>query len=503
MVKFDEASSIVDVIARHFNDSNHCDTIVWGPDGNSYRCFRFLLCASSPVFERMFDSDMVEGRSREVHIQEVDAQALEKVLKFLHSGQIEINEDNLYPLLAIGDEFEIQSVTNLCERYANDHLAINESNWFKLLTQGLMAAGRMDSILTRCQEFIFKNFVLIVTAKEFLDLDFEVVKGVAMGATSENASGNLDSETYYEVIKGLMGWLEVGENSEHGTELFDHLDLAVLSANELSDLCASEVMQKRPELSVSVVKALAAQPPTPRTPPSMHSRHISLTENDMPAVYETSRQGVWNEWVVPVRAWYYIRCRGANGAGGVDGSTVRGGHGAEVGGAFYLQQEDKIKILLGWTRRGGGASCAVIVPSKWRKKPQLVLVAGGGGAVGGNHSRGRNGKLHEGQSISDPKEVAGNHGCGEQITKRISMCSVCPSSLFLKGVCLWCDGGIKGGGGGYTVGKGSVMSGGEGGGSFVSSIGENVRRGHFSSALPSVSIWNGRELRDVCLSGRS
>lgn len=116
--------------------------------------------------------------------------------------------------------------------------------------------------------------------------------------------------------------------------------------------------------------------------------------------------------------------------------------------------------------------------------------------MGNDSGPGRDAKLGEGHLLNDPKEVAVNHGCGVQIAKRIALSSLCPSSLFLRGECLWCDGGIKGGGGGYHVGAGSVMGGGDGGGSFVSSIAENVTRGYCSIKRPSVSIWKGRELSE-------
>lgn len=116
--------------------------------------------------------------------------------------------------------------------------------------------------------------------------------------------------------------------------------------------------------------------------------------------------------------------------------------------------------------------------------------------MGSDSGPGRDAKLGEGHLLNDPKEVAVNQGCGVQIAKRIALLSLCPSSLILRGECLWCDGGIKGGGGGYHVGGGSVMGGGDGGGSFVSNVAENITMGHCSMKRPSVSIWKGRELSE-------
>lgn len=379
-VEYNEGQlAVTDVVARHFNEPESTDTIVWGPGGECYHCFQMLLCAHSPVFERMFHTDMVEKRTREVHIKEVDPDALEKVLRFLHSGRIDMDESNLCSIITVADEFGIQILLDVCENFVINHLMINESNWFKLFTEAMVAPTTMDFLVVKCQDFLSRNTLAIVTAEEFIFLEFHIVRWIAKDATDQALAGDIDPATYYEVVRSLMLWLEAEKNIKHGIDMFAQLNLGVLPPNELSALCSTDLMQRSPELSLNIVKVIAAQPLSPKTPPgTSHARQISTVETDVIPLYESSAQGVWEEWVVPVRGWYYILCSGAHGADVGDGPFLAagGGRGAQVGGAFYLQQEDKIKMLLGWTRRGGGASCAVIIPSKWRKKAQLVLVGG-------------------------------------------------------------------------------------------------------------------------------
>lgn len=379
-VEYNEGQlAVTDVVASHFNEPETTDTVVWGPEGECYHCFRMLLCAHSPVFERMFHTDMVEKRTQEVHIKEVDPNALEKILRFLHTGRVDIDEENLCPIITVADEFGIQILLDVCEDFVIKHLVVDESNWFRLFTESMVAAGTMDFLVGKCQSFLSRNTLAIVTSEEFHFLEFEIVIWIAKDATDQVHAGDMDPAMYYEVVRSLMVWLESGKNIKHGIELFAQLNLGALAPSELSALCSTDLMQQTPELSLNIVKVIAAQPLSPKTPPgTSHARHLSAAETEATPLYQSSVQGVWEEWVVPVRDWYYILCTGAHGADVGDGSfpPAGGGCGAQVGGAFYLQQEDKIKMLLGWTRRGGGASCAVVVPSKWRKKTQLVLVGG-------------------------------------------------------------------------------------------------------------------------------
>ena len=99
----------------------------------SLRAHRSVLSLRSPVFKQMLDSDMVEGTSFIIMIDDVSSDIMSEVLIFIYSNTFSSNDIynilNQYVevLLYIGHKYEITGLVSVCEAYIIQTLNIENS----------------------------------------------------------------------------------------------------------------------------------------------------------------------------------------------------------------------------------------------------------------------------------------------------------------------------------------------------------------------------------------
>ncbi|CAO1432572.1 unnamed protein product [Diamesa tonsa] len=102
-------------------DSTHSDfTII--VESNEFKVHKSMLSARSPVFMKMFESNMKEAADNKVEINDVDPDVFEQLLIFIYSGKIPVNLD-LYAmeLFVAADKYKIEDLKDLSEK----HISLN------------------------------------------------------------------------------------------------------------------------------------------------------------------------------------------------------------------------------------------------------------------------------------------------------------------------------------------------------------------------------------------
>ena len=88
---------------RQFADAAICC------QGASIRVHRAVLAAASPVFKRMFEGSMQEGRECRVELRGgVEAEIVEAMLQCIYTGDLPL-PDCLIAMLALADQYAIDS----------------------------------------------------------------------------------------------------------------------------------------------------------------------------------------------------------------------------------------------------------------------------------------------------------------------------------------------------------------------------------------------------------
>ena len=90
-------------------------------DGKSFGAHRFIVSARSPVFAAIFSSDMTEGNTGTVTINETDPGVFETFLKFLYTGMLEsfssTGDDRLRDL---ADKYQVETLFRLCKSFPSE-----------------------------------------------------------------------------------------------------------------------------------------------------------------------------------------------------------------------------------------------------------------------------------------------------------------------------------------------------------------------------------------------
>ena len=89
--------------------------IICGP--SVYRCDKVILAAYSPVFRRMFQSDMLEKSTGEVKMMDVHPEVCKMMLQWMYDGDDTIRgaeDDTIRDLHDLADMYLIMDLKDLC-----------------------------------------------------------------------------------------------------------------------------------------------------------------------------------------------------------------------------------------------------------------------------------------------------------------------------------------------------------------------------------------------------
>ena len=126
-----------------------------------FHCHRNILSVRSPVFAAMFQSDMIENRSRNVDIKDTKPEVVKEMLHFIYNGATsteDMKDDLVWDLLVAADQYQLDLLKNKCEERLRSTLEVGNSvNMFvqadryqapKLRKKALrLAANNMNTIV--------------------------------------------------------------------------------------------------------------------------------------------------------------------------------------------------------------------------------------------------------------------------------------------------------------------------------------------------------------------
>lgn len=78
-----------------------------------HRCHKFVLAAWSKVFAAMFSSGMKEQNGHEVEIKDVNPVAMQNLVRYCYSEDLQIEPCNALEILQAADRFHIKSAVSL------------------------------------------------------------------------------------------------------------------------------------------------------------------------------------------------------------------------------------------------------------------------------------------------------------------------------------------------------------------------------------------------------
>lgn len=133
------------------NESLKDVTIVVG--GEEVKAHKSILCARNDVFERMFDTDMLEIKGR-VEITDIEPHIFRLFLRFMYSGKLESRDtEELLKLVVAADKYSVKDLVEVCSTRLLTNLSV-ENVIYVLMIADLV---KEDFLKRKCVNFFIKN----------------------------------------------------------------------------------------------------------------------------------------------------------------------------------------------------------------------------------------------------------------------------------------------------------------------------------------------------------
>ena len=123
-------------------------------EGKILECHKSVLCCRSDVFDTMFSSDeMIEAQSREVKINDIQADTMETFLYFLYHDQVQDTKMINAKLLLAAHKYNVPELMEVCIGYLKENLS------FENVTDVLVSAHLTDhkDLFKIASDFINEN----------------------------------------------------------------------------------------------------------------------------------------------------------------------------------------------------------------------------------------------------------------------------------------------------------------------------------------------------------
>lgn len=221
----DHFSDVFKHLSKLRKEDKLCDiSIVVGE--KVYNAHKVILISSSPYFEAMFLSGMVESHKSSVVLQNIDPDAFEAILNMMYDGKILITVNIVQSLLYASSIFQIDHLKQACSDFLVKQLSPHNCLGIK----GFAEVHGCYELMELAHRHSLSRFTEVSQSEDFMSLDIHQV-------TDLLSRDNLRVNDEEEVFDAALGWIEycVEERAKYMSHLLKLVRLPLLSPSVLAD----------------------------------------------------------------------------------------------------------------------------------------------------------------------------------------------------------------------------------------------------------------------------
>lgn len=158
---------------------------------------RLVLAAFSDYFSAMFTGDMSETSQFTVHLTDMKPDAVEALIRYAYTSEIEIRVDNVENLLSVACILQIEEVKEACSEFMANQLHPSNCLGIRAFADG----HGCSALFKTSDQYTKEHFVEVINNQEFFVLPAE---SVAELLSSDDL--NVPSET--QVFTALKTWTQ-------------------------------------------------------------------------------------------------------------------------------------------------------------------------------------------------------------------------------------------------------------------------------------------------------
>ena len=251
--KTDEHQFCVEMMKRldiQRRNDHCCDVILevgFGDHQARLKAHRIVLCAASPFFFNALNSEMKEKKEGVIRLEEMSNDVMEKVLEYLYTGHVDLNEASACDLMAAADYFLLPALKELCANVIAQALSYSSC----ISAYYLTVRYRCEELQKKARDFILANFVAVAETEDFLNLSSTQVEEWI-------SSDEIIVEGEEEVFSVLIKW--IGRNESRNQSVFDsfrHIRFIYINRDFLfSEILSNPLIKDNKECSSLVSDAM-------------------------------------------------------------------------------------------------------------------------------------------------------------------------------------------------------------------------------------------------------
>jgi len=186
-------------------------------EGRHFKCHKAILSSRSPVFRAMFQhKSMLEQQKNAVDIQDLSAATVERMLKYVYSGRMDMMDD-MCDLLAAADKYDLKELKSSCE------MSLSESLSNQNAVDLLILADRHTShdLRKAALDFLLSNLSSVVKRdtwqeklKSYPDIMAQIIQAMAGNKTSPSKPKRRKKERIQVGAKDFFSAAETSESEE-------------------------------------------------------------------------------------------------------------------------------------------------------------------------------------------------------------------------------------------------------------------------------------------------
>lgn len=151
----------------NFLESKKSSDVVFTVDNEEISANKCILSLHSEVFARMFESDMVEKKTGQVKITDIEPEIFKLMLRFIYSRQLDCQDtEELLKLITVADKYEVRSLVSLCGYRISNKLTVDNA------IEALVIADcvRDNHFKEECITFIINNRKKVTETENFKNI---------------------------------------------------------------------------------------------------------------------------------------------------------------------------------------------------------------------------------------------------------------------------------------------------------------------------------------------
>lgn len=219
-------------------------TIVAG--GRHFRVHKAFVAAASDVLLAMLTVNMQETHQDTVELKAVTATGMQLLLEFIYTGQMPLNDDNIFDVVAAASHLQVRAALTECSLYLRDTLST--SNAVDVLNIANVF-GLLSDVVTVACDAILESFEMVVDDKHHLKLEKKDFENFLL-------SDKLHYGPEEKLFECIVEWTEhdPDNRSKYAPELLGCLRLFLVSPNKLESVIAASSYYRENEQCAALLE---------------------------------------------------------------------------------------------------------------------------------------------------------------------------------------------------------------------------------------------------------